>query len=135
LIMRYLLQFERIMVFYGKFSSVLTQNPSMASISGDNLPEVDLATKPQNLYLFEPKLGEILAVFESEILSSIFEQTLHESLLAKFASRLQYLDRSLESIHKRLKRLSYELKQLRHKNDNRKQLARLSGMGLWETTL
>lgn len=132
LIMRYLLQYERIMVFYGKFSSILNQSPTISSISGDSLPEVNLRDKPQNLYLFEPNVGEILRVFESEILSSIFEQTMHESLLAKFASRLQHLDRSLQNIEKRLEKLGFELKSLSHKIDNRKQLSRLAGIGLWE---
>lgn len=133
LVMRYLLQFEKIMVFYGKFANILNQNPTVSSISGDSLPNVDLHGKPRNLYLFEPSVAEILQVFESEILSSIFEQTMHESLLAKFASRLQHLDRSLQNIDQRLIRLKFEAKQLRHKMDNRKQLSRLAGISLWET--
>ena len=132
LIMRYLLQFEKIVVSYGKFENILNQSPSLASISGDSLPAVEPSNKPRNLYLFEPTIAEILQVFESEIISSIFEQTLHESLLAKFASRLQHLDRSLVNIDRRLGVLKFEARRLRRKTDNRKQLSRLAGMSLWE---
>lgn len=132
LVMRYLLQFEKIVVFYGKFENIVNQKPTVASISGDSLPNVNLKAKPQNKYIFEPNVKEILEVFESEILSSIFEQTLHESLLAKFASRLQHLDRSLLNIEQRLGQLKFEMRRLRHKIDNRKQLSRLSGISLWE---
>ncbi|MDO8488109.1 MAG: F0F1 ATP synthase subunit gamma [bacterium] len=132
LIMRYLLQFEKIIVFYGKFENIINQNPTVSSISGDSLPNVNLDNKPQNKYLFEPTVKEILEVFESEILSSIFEQVMHESLLAKFASRLQHLDRSLQNIEERLVSLKFELVRWRHKIDNRKQLSTLSGISIWE---
>ncbi len=138
LIMRYLLQFEKILVFYGKFVNIVTQVSSVANVSGDDLqiPSASWRTKSQipkkDLYLFEPSLREVLGVFESEILASIFEQTLHESLLAKFASRMLSLDRAIEGIDKNMLKMKFDLRNLKHKMDNKKQLTRISGMSLWD---
>lgn len=135
LIMRYLLQFERIVVFYGKFHSLVVQNPTTTSVSGDDyLAQAEEKARPvkqRGLYLFEPSLTEVLGVFESEILSSIFAQTIHESHLAKLASRMQHLDRAVGSIDKKLAGLKLEGRRLKHKIDNKKQLTRMSGMSLW----
>lgn len=129
LIMRYLLQFERIVVFYGKFGSILTQDPVMTAVSGENLEVAVTGGKTE--YIFEPTIEEIAKIFEGQIMASLFEQTLHESQLAKFASRLLNLDKSWENIGKRLEYVESEEIRLRRKTRNRKQLSTISGMSLW----
>lgn len=135
-IMRYLLQFEKILVFYGQFKSILFQTPVMTSVSGDAEAAaggVD-EEKYKNIvkqYLFEPSVEKIAQVFDGEILASIFEQTLHESQLSKFASRMMALDKSEENIEKRLGNIRAEQVMLIHKLRNRKQLSTLSGISLW----
>ncbi|TSC86752.1 MAG: Uncharacterized protein G01um101416_606 [Microgenomates group bacterium Gr01-1014_16] len=129
LIMRYLLQFEKIVVFYGKFGSILTQNPVMTAVSGENLEVAVTGEKIE--YIFEPTIEEIAKIFEGQIMTSLFEQTLHESQLAKFASRLLNLDKSWENIGKRLTVVDREEVRLRRKTRNRKQLSTISGMSLW----
>lgn len=129
LIMRYLLQFEKIVVFYGKFGSILIQNPVMTAVSGENLDVKSTGEKTE--YIFEPSIGEIAKIFEGQIKSSLFEQTLHESQLAKFASRLLNLDKSWENIGRRLTGVKREETKLLRKTRNRKQLATISGMALW----
>jgi ATP synthase F1 gamma subunit len=137
MIMRYLVQFEKIMVFYGQFKTILTQDPVATSVSGDAMAaveEVQVGQEGRKLakqYLFEPSMEEIAKVFEGEILASIFEQTLHESQLAKFASRMLALDRSVENIEKRLIKVENAGVRLRHKIQNRKQLQTMSGISLW----
>jgi ATP synthase F1 gamma subunit len=135
-IMRYLLQFEKILVFYGQFKSILVQSPVMTSVSGD----ADLATAgtggteengEERKYLFEPSVEKIAEVFDGEILASVFEQTLHESQLAKFASRMIALDKSEENIQKRLTKIRNEQMALAHAAQNRKQLSTISGLSLW----
>ncbi len=139
LIMRYLLQFEKILVFYGKFENIVTQNPTVTSVSGDEIMAKQESKRAGegdrgNKYLFEPGLAEVLQVFEGEILASIFEQTVHESQLAKFASRMRHLDESAENIDKRLVRLKFDGRRLSHKIESRKQLSRLAGISLWQKT-
>jgi len=137
MIMRYLLQFEKILVFYGKFKTIMNQEPVMTSVSGDaEIAVTDVVVGPETqkrakMYLFEPSLEEIAKVFNGEILASIFEQTLHESQLAKFASRMLALDTSEENIDKRLAKIRLEEVRLEHKIQNKKQLSTMSGLNLW----
>jgi ATP synthase F1 gamma subunit len=137
MIMRYLVQFEKIVVFYGQFRTTLTQEPVMTSVSGDaeaTVEEIQTGREGKRMvtkFLFEPSMQEIVKVFEGEILASIFEQTLHESQLAKFASRMLALDLSVENVEKRLSRVKNDWIRLKHKIQNRKQLQTMSGISLW----
>ena len=83
-------------------------------------------------YLFEPSVGDVARIFEGEILASIFEQTLHESQLAKFASRLMALDASVDKIEDRWKDIGRELRRVERREINNKQLSTISGMSLWQ---
>ena len=137
LIMRYLIQFEKIAVFHGQFKTILTQVPVRTDVSGEEIiakglggsPAIQITSEEQ--YLFEPSVEDIARVFEGEILASIFEQTLHESHLSKFASRMLALDRSLENIDKRMVSVKKHERRLVHKQRNRKQLTTVAGISLW----
>lgn len=136
LIMRYLIQFEKIAVFHGQFKTILTQTPVKTDVSGEDILTTELGApapvdKNEGMYLFEPSVEDIARVFEGEILASIFEQTLHESQLSKFASRMLALDRSLESIDKRMIIVRSSERRVAHKLRNRKQLTTISGIALW----
>lgn len=135
MVMRYLMQFERIMVFYGKFRTIINQDPTVTSVTGDAV-QIETYAEPEKKakakYLFEPSAEDIAQMFEGEILSSLFEQTLHESQLAKFASRMLALDHSIDNIDKRLDTMEWESRRARHKLINRKQLSTISGISLWQ---
>lgn len=135
MVMRYLMQFEKIVVFYGRFRSILAQDPETTMVSGDSLESYSGSAQKEVDYLFEPSAREIAKVFEGQILASIFEQTLHESQLAKFASRMLSLDRALDNIDGRLGEMRSAERRLKHKLVNKKQLARLSGVELWGSRL
>lgn len=134
IIMRYLLQFEKIFVFHGKFRTIVAQDPVATPVSGDSITKLNTGSNVvvgKTDYLFEPELPEIVSVFEGEILASIFEQSLHEAQLAKFASRIFSLDKSMESIEDRFAKVSYTARRLKRNLNNRKQLGRVAGMSLW----
>lgn len=137
MIMRYLMQFEKILVFYGKFKSILYQEPVVTSVSGDaEVAVTDIIVGPEGKktamqFLFEPSFEEIVRIFNGEILASIFEQTLHESQLAKFAARMLALDKSEENIEKRLAKINLEAVRLTHRMQNKRQLSAMSGINLW----
>lgn len=133
MMMRYLLQYERILVFHGQFRSLVYQEAISTGVSGHELvasQQVSSADEKVS-YLFEPSLKEVLQTFEGEILSSIFAQAMHESQLAKFASRMFNLDRSMENIENRMKALNIERRQVEHQINSRKQLGRIAGISLW----
>ncbi|MBI5358378.1 F0F1 ATP synthase subunit gamma [Candidatus Amesbacteria bacterium] len=130
IIMRYLLQFERIYVFHGKYRSLISQDPAVTSISGDEVV-LTSGTVEKNFYLFEPNITEVLQMFEREIITTLFSQSIHEGQLAKFASRLFHLDQAAESVDNSLKNISVISRKASHKAMARKQLNTISGISLW----
>ncbi len=136
MMMRYLLQYEKILVFHGQFKSLVYQEVISTGVSGHELvvkqaQEGKVDEDDRVAYLFEPSLKGVLQTFEGEILSSIFAQAMHESQLAKFASRMFNLDRSMENIENRMKDLTVERRRVDHQISSRKQLGRIAGMTLW----
>lgn len=127
---QYLLPFEKVMVFHGRFENAVTQNPYFSGVSGEDLrTPTDVPTVK---YLFEPSLEEILNFFEGEIFASLLVQSLHESLLAKFAARMLNLDAAAERVKNELKKVNLAHWRLRHRWLNSKQLGSLAGLSLWE---
>ena len=127
-----LISYEKVVVFFGKFQSIVTQKPTMSDISG-NIESAGGAEETSMKFFFEPSLERILAFFEQEIFSSIFEQTVKESQLAKFAARIVNLDTSTENIKKRLNQMVYEKNKLAHHENNKKQLQVFSSIKLWSS--
>lgn len=122
--------YEKAVVFHGKFENVVSQKPEAFSLTYEE-PETQDNEKTEQRYFFEPGLSEIVVYFEKEIFAAIFEQTVHESELAKYASRMVTLDRATENIKERLKKIRELTKIVTHETANKKQLDSLSGMALW----
>lgn len=144
-----IVQYEKILVFYGKFENIVYQNPAMLDLYGDaslsHLPgETRYNTVPGETdkhlegeqgsvaYFFEPSLEEVMMFFESQMFGSIFEQTVHESDLAKYASRMFTLDKATENIKGRLKKVEVQKRVIQHRFMNKKQMESLSGLTLWK---
>lgn len=128
-IVSHIIQYERVFVVYSRFENVISQEPVVTNISGDPLPQADVETRVK--YFFEPDLNKILEFFEATIFSSLFEQAVFESQLAKFASRMTSLELRVESINDVLKKINLEKEKIRHRTINKKQLETFSSMDLW----
>jgi ATP synthase F1 gamma subunit len=132
----YLLQFERVIVFYAKFEGIMHQEESMVDISG-NPPPKSQAVTPESRerikvrFFFEPEVQKILAFFEKEIFASVLEQTVREFELAKLSSRVVGLNRAIDHIDEELKKTIFKRNALIHAESNRKQLQTFSSMSLW----
>lgn len=130
----FLLQYEKVIVYYQEFKTLVKQTPIATDISGNELEvkQIFQTTKQASVkYLFEPSLEKVLEFFEKEIFASIFEQTIRDSQLAKFASRLITLDAASENIRKNLRGAIFENIRLRHREKNKKQSQTFSSMSLW----
>ncbi len=127
----HLIQYEKIVVFYGQFQTVISQKPVMVSISGDRLASEEPA-QPEIKYFFEPYLEKIMEFFEKEILASIFEQTLYESQLAKFASRMVSLNAASDNTKTKLKKMIFEKEKIKHRIMNKKQTGVFASRLLWQ---
>lgn len=129
-IVSYLLGFQNVLIFYGEFRNIVSQVPTVSTIAGSQLPKGEQSTT-HTKYIFEPSLKGLVKFFEEEIFTSLFEQRLHESQLAKFASRIITLDSSREHIEESQKSLFFEKQRARHRIINRKQQDLLAGVSLW----
>lgn len=126
-LVRHLVEYEEIHIYYGKFKSVINQTPDMVVISSQTELNTNKNTKAVK-YLFEPSLEEILMFFETEMFSSIFEQTVNESQLAKFASRMIAMDQAAQKVKETLGNVKIENLRLIHNTYNKKQLEYLSSI-------
>jgi ATP synthase F1 gamma subunit len=128
-LLAYLVNYERIVVFHGKFKDILVQEPAAVSISGDVFESDEESNQDVTdaKYLFEPSMFGVMSYFEREILSSIFEQAVHESNLSKYSSRMISLDSATEKISKEIVQKELAARRLDHRLANRKQLTILSG--------
>lgn len=132
-----ILDYSNIYVFHGQFVSIVKQEPTMTAISTEKAEEVEQPkTQAENLrknkFIFEPSLEKILAFFEEEIFASLFEQSIHESELAKFASRMVTLDKASQNIKDRVKRVEFMKRLTNHRTMNKKQQDSLGSMLLWK---
>lgn len=124
-VIRHLVQYEEIRVYYGQYQSVVTQKPTTFSISAGT-PIREEVEEPKVSYIFEPTVEKILMFFETQIFASLFDQSIRESQLAKLASRILAMDRAAENIKRRLSYLKIDRLKVQHRFANRKQLNSLS---------
>ena len=129
-IVEYVLQYQKVLVFYEQFNNIVNQQPIITNISGD--PLFNDKTSTQIKYFFEPSLEKIMIFFEKEIVASIFQQTILESELAKFASRMVALDASTENTKNKIKEVTLQKQRLRHQDINKQQVEKFSSINLWK---
>lgn len=128
----HLIDYEKINVFYGKFESIAVQNAEVTNISGDE----PLNAQPglnhrERSYLFEPDLKTIFDYFQKQTAGSLMKQTVHESQLARYASRIMAMEEAYDNINTRAKELYTNDKKTKKLIQNKKQLETLSGLVLW----
>ncbi|MBP9700567.1 F0F1 ATP synthase subunit gamma [Candidatus Woesebacteria bacterium] len=120
-IIKHIVKYKEIHLFYGKFQNVLIQKPERTMISSQI--DIDaLQIKDRTKYLFEPSLDSILKFFETEMFASLFEQVVRESQLAKFASRILAMDQASENIKVERRKLMWQKLAAQHRLSDRKQL-------------
>ncbi len=129
-IIKHIVQYEQIHVFFGKFKNIIKQEPTMLSVSA----KIDLNTEEENEalgrehFIFEPSLEKILVFFETQIFSSLFQQTMKESQLSKYSSRFVAMDKANTNIGEEMKRMLEEKNRIAHSIFNRKQLNSMAGL-------
>jgi len=129
-IVEQIIQYEKVLVFYEQFNNVVSQSPIVTNISGDPLSWEKGG--PTARYFFEPSLEKIMEFFEKEIFASIFQQTIFESELAKFAARMVSLDFASENTKTRLKQVILAKNRIKHQEENKRQLEKFATMRLWK---
>jgi len=124
------LQYEKVYIYYGKFSNVVKQNPISTSITGDDIFETEnLAETPrEDRFIFEPVLEKIFHFFETQIMANLFSQTILENQLARHASRVDAMEEALVHIEEETKKINVLRNRLKHQTQDKKQLETISGV-------
>lgn len=130
-IVYHLLQYEHITVFFGQYESMMRQVPKSSNVTGD-LGSENRKEEKHYAFLFEPSLEKILNFFETQIFSALFKQTVHESQLSRFASRIKAMEYALDRIDERKTKLDSKERRALKSYENKTQLERLSGISLWQ---
>ena len=132
--------YKEISVIHGKFENILNQQADETIVSTENAfektAEADTEEGDQpamTRYLFEPSLEEILLFFETEILAALLEQTVYESNLSKFTSRMISLDKTVDNINQEVTKTKFRERQYKHRQIKQKHLDSLAGITLWNS--
>ncbi|MBP9690569.1 F0F1 ATP synthase subunit gamma [Candidatus Woesebacteria bacterium] len=136
-----LLKYTTVEVYYAQFKSVVQQDVKTAEIPSiySLLEEEEEHEKQMKhdetvpLFLFEPS-GEVIAEFLNDNTTiTLMKQTLFETQLARYASRIKAMDALLRNIEDDQKELKREKTKIQRNISGKKQQERLSGIFLWQT--
>jgi len=133
-VMKKYLQYERVHVYYGKFGNVVKQSAISTSITGEDIFETEVPSNVprEDRFIFEPILEKIFHFFATQIMATLFSQTLLENQLARHASRVNAMEEALVHIEGESKKLILERTRVKHSMMNKKQLESMSGFILWD---
>jgi len=129
-IFNFIKNYEEILIFHGKFKTVLTQQVAITNISGIEI-EKEKLIKKKTYYLFEPSPEEILKFFEEELLFSFFYQTLWEHQLSRYATRLIQMHQAQKNAQKLKEIMKKEQEKIKRKIYNKKQIEQFFSQKLW----
>jgi F0F1-type ATP synthase gamma subunit len=126
----YITDYTVVNVYHGVFKSILVQEPEKTYLTGEVLKiESSGAESREATFLFEPSIEKVAEYFEKQILSLVFEQSVFESSLSKFASRMVSLDSAASNISTKVSGMGFELKKAKHRKTNLS--IQESGRSLW----
>lgn len=103
-IVYFIIQYEKVRLFYGRFQSVLTQDVVSTLLTG-NEEKLD-GTNSNDYFVYEPSYEEIKNFFETQVFAALFKQSLTEAELARHASRIKMMEEALVRINE--KEMSYK---------------------------
>jgi len=135
-VMKHLMEYQDVRVFYGEFENILQQEAMSVSITGEmdvlrNKNETVNIAEGGEYYLVEPSPVELLTFFETQIFASLFNRGIEESVLAQIGSRVASLEESTYAIDKRLRLLKYMALRNSKRLRNKKQQDLLVGVHYW----
>jgi F0F1-type ATP synthase gamma subunit len=122
--------YDKVVVFYGKYRTVLTQTPEKSEIS---TPMTVGQVQSVKRYLFEENGEKILGFFENEVIKASLKRRVYESQIARYAARIKILEigQVAEAMSKVLGDLNRGRLKVRKNLNNKKQLQLYTGSQLW----
>lgn len=120
-LIKHIVQYEEIHVYYGQFVNVVFQKPDKMTISAEISLE-DKNPTVRSSYIFEPTLDKILQFFEKELFASMMDHVVREAQLARLASRVMAMSKAEDNVRKSVSELKQTRMKLAHRLSNRNQL-------------
>lgn len=127
----YITNYNSVNVYHGVFKSILVQEPQKTYLTGEIMKIESSMDKYNISFIFEPSVEKVAKYFEKQIMSLIFEQSVFESGLSKFASRMVSLDTAASNISIKTEGMGFELKKSKHKKTNSAIQENILGGALW----
>lgn len=131
LALQFIARYQKIIIVYPKFITLLSQEPQVEDISGGIVIDEKKSKKAKS-YFFEPSPKEVIAYFEGEIIEALFRQKLLEAILARYGSRLTMMDSASKKIGKIIEENRKINRKIERNDDNRKLFGYFAGISLWE---
>jgi F0F1-type ATP synthase gamma subunit len=125
----YITQYSDIYIYHGYFKNI-SEQPSKVTKISRNL-NVNYQEEETQYFLFEPTVEKVLDSFNDQLRYSLFDQSIYESSLAKFGSRMMALDSATQKISKTLLSSKLSSLKMKHRKQNKKQTELLSSSILW----
>lgn len=130
-----ILDYTNVIVYHSFFESVSTQKPKRTVLSGSAASFVNPTTeknKSIEYCIYEPSIEQVIQFFEDQLLSILFEQSLYESDLGKYASRMISLEKSYLKIDEYVTDLRLLTRKMKSKEFNSTQQNLLSTVLSWK---
>ena len=126
-------RYDRVMVFYPRFVSVFTQEADMVDITfqpSDTTTDKN-STESDAEFLLEPELDEMIAFFNQQVRSALFERVLLETQLSRVSARLVKMDSADQNAQKLLRKEGRVLRKAYTNIASRQMLETLVGYIQW----
>jgi F-type H+-transporting ATPase subunit gamma len=124
-LIEFITNYKKIIVFHGKYEGAINQKVEITEIAAESILKKEGAPRKHKeekiSYIFEPSKEEIIDFFEAEIVATIFNQTILEHQLARYASRVISMYQSIENAKKTEKMLSLTKNKVEREILNKKQ--------------
>ncbi len=116
-------EYQTVEVYYGRFSNMVNQLPTVSNLSGQSILETDASGDEKVVpFAFEPSVEQILQFFENQVFVSMFKQTINEAELARLASRIRAMEEALGNIEEHEPRLRREARAYKRSVQSKKQI-------------
>ncbi len=130
-LLEFLTNYTEVIVCHGVFNNIMSQEAQHTHLTGEVIAIEKSLEGLQVKFIFEPNVEKVTEYFEKQILSLIFEQSLFESGLSKFAARMVSLDDAVSNINQKIYMAGFELKKANHRDRIKNILSTISGGDLW----
>jgi len=138
-LMNHTIKYKNIIVYHTMFKDILSQEPTKTPVTGEDVSDFfkrsgmarGVSQEGVQAGIFEPSITDIVSFFGAQVLSHLFEQSIHESNLSKYASRMVNLDSAIGNISDQIHSTKFKLTKAKHRRMNNKQLSLISSISLW----